>query len=547
MNDDKNFLDSRTLLAVALVAIVWFGWQSYLAKKYPNAQVQNQQTVSTQGTEAHSNAAESQAPATNPSSSDIAILDSSAGQEWTQDVRNSEARFQISNLGLGLKNIELEKYFKRDHSKYEFARQQKIGLFALGLVTAATGSFQPLTFDVQTIDQGWRGVAHVGNMVVTRTLVTNSKDYSIENSVTIENPSQEVLAGQQTLGLYLGEKKEEEKKSGFLMGSSEHQEFFVSHSAGKSERINVSSAKEKLDKSFADVNVLALGSQYFAAAVVDKSEVIPAAHLLADLGAQPLQALLTYSLAHTTAVPKIVFKTFAGPKAHDVLLSVDSELPEILDFGYFSFIGKILLSVLRNFNEVFHNWGLSIIFLTLVVRLLVLPVNISSYRSMKRMQKVQPMMASIRERYKDDPQAMQRETMSLMKKEKVNPLGGCLPMLLQMPIFFALFSVLGHSIEIYQAPFFGWISDLSLKDPYFILPVLVGIIFFVQQKITPTTMDPAQAKVMQFMPIMFAVMMVSLPSGLNLYTFVSTLFGVTQQRIFMRDRNKENQTQPVKA
>ena len=127
--------------------------------------------------------------------------------------------------------------------------------------------------------------------------------------------------------------------------------------------------------------------------------------------------------------------------------------------------------------------------------------------------------------------------MLLMKQEKVNPLGGCLPMFLQMPVFFALYQVLGQSIELYQAPFFGWISDLSLKDPFYVLPVLMGVTLWIQHKVTPTTMDPAQAKVMQFMPIIFSVMMVSLPSGLTLYTFVSTLFGVLQQQFFMRDKH----------
>ena len=154
---------------------------------------------------------------------------------------------------------------------------------------------------------------------------------------------------------------------------------------------------------------------------------------------------------------------------------------------------------------------------------------------MKKMQKIQPQMQAIRERHKADPQVLQKETMALMQREKVNPLGGCLPMLLQMPIFFALFRVLGQSIELYQAPFFGWIHDLSIKDPYYVLPVLMGITLFIQQKTTPTTMDPQQAKVMQFMPIIFSFMMVSLPSGLTLYTFISTLFGVIQQQILMRD------------
>ena len=134
-----------------------------------------------------------------------------------------------------------------------------------------------------------------------------------------------------------------------------------------------------------------------------------------------------------------------------------------------------------------------------------------------------------------------------MRDNKVNPLGGCLPMLLQMPVFFALYQCLGQSIELYQAPFFGWIHDLSLKDPFYVLPILMGISMYIQQKITPTTMDPAQAKIMQFLPVVFSLMMVSLPSGLTLYIFVSTLFGIIQQQIFMKDRKSASNAQEAKA
>jgi YidC/Oxa1 family membrane protein insertase len=278
---------------------------------------------------------------------------------------------------------------------------------------------------------------------------------------------------------------------------------------------------------------------------VDKSEIVPSVDLIATKSGSETAARLNYAVTTKKDAIKLSFKTFAGPKGHEILAQVDPALTDLVNFGMFSPIGKILLVVLKFFNQIVGNWGVSIILLTLVVRLLVLPVNITSFKSMKRMKVIQPMMQALREKYKDEPATLQRETMALMKREKVNPLGGCLPMLLQMPIFFALFQVLGHSIELYQAPFFGWIGDLSLKDPYYVLPVLIGIVFFIQQKITPSTMDPAQAKVMQFMPIMFAFMMLSLPSGLTLYTFVSTLFGITQQRIFMRDRNPVRDLKPA--
>jgi YidC/Oxa1 family membrane protein insertase len=134
-----------------------------------------------------------------------------------------------------------------------------------------------------------------------------------------------------------------------------------------------------------------------------------------------------------------------------------------------------------------------------------------------------------------------------MKAHKANPLGGCLPMLLQLPVFFALFQVLAQSIELYKSPFMLWITDLSVKDPFYVLPVLMGITMFVQQRITPSTMDPQQAKIMMWMPVIFSFFMISLPSGLTLYIFVSTLFGIIQQFVFMKDRTPATSVKPAKA
>ena len=156
---------------------------------------------------------------------------------------------------------------------------------------------------------------------------------------------------------------------------------------------------------------------------------------------------------------------------------------------------------------------------------------------MKAMQRLQPQISALKEKYKDDPAKMQQEQMALFKTHKVNPMGGCLPMLVQLPVFIALYAVLGNSIELFQAPFFGWIQDLSTKDPFYIYPVLMGVSMFVQQKLTPAAgMDPAQQKIMMFMPVLFSAMMINLPAGLTMYIFVSTLLGIMQQ-VMMKEKN----------
>ena len=188
-----------------------------------------------------------------------------------------------------------------------------------------------------------------------------------------------------------------------------------------------------------------------------------------------------------------------------------------------------LFWVLKFFYKYLGNYGWTIILLTIITRIPFIPLMHKSQQSMKKMQAIQPMMASIKEQFKKDPQKMQKEMTALYKKHKVNPVGGCLPMLLQIPVFIALYNVLSKAIELRGAPFIFWIHDLSMKDPYYILPVVMGASMVIQQKMTPSTMDPAQAKIMMIMPIVFTFMFLSFPSGLVIYWFVNNILGIAQQ------------------
>ena len=229
------------------------------------------------------------------------------------------------------------------------------------------------------------------------------------------------------------------------------------------------------------------------------------------------------------------FKLVFSKKNYDQLIALGDNLRHSVEFGFFDIIAVPILRGLQFFYKYIPNYGVSIILLTLIIRLITFPLQYKSFKSMKKMQKVQPELAKLKEKFKDDPQRMQRETMELFKRSGANPLGGCLPLFLQMPIFFAFYKVLSAAVELVGAPFFGWITDLSVKDPYFILPVLMAAVMFVQQKLTPSaSADPTQQKVMMFMPLIFGFIMKDLPAGLVLYIFVSTLFGITQQLFVYR-------------
>lgn len=219
-------------------------------------------------------------------------------------------------------------------------------------------------------------------------------------------------------------------------------------------------------------------------------------------------------------------------KDYDLLSKLGSNLELSVDFGVFGILAVPILRCLQFLYKYIPNYGIGIILLTILMRLITFPLQYKSFKSMKKMQKIQPQLQKLKEKYKDDPQRMQKETMELFKKAGANPLGGCLPMILQMPIFFAFYQVLYNAVELVDAPFMGWITDLSVKDPIYVLPVLMAASMFLQSKFQPqTSTDPTQKKIMQFMPLIFGFIMKDLPSGLVLYIFVSTVLGMLQQAL----------------
>jgi len=230
------------------------------------------------------------------------------------------------------------------------------------------------------------------------------------------------------------------------------------------------------------------------------------------------------------------FLAFAGPKDLSLLDSVkgaqngEVHLSDSIEFGWFAIICRPMLWLMRLFYSWFGNWGVAIILLTIIVKLLTLYWTQKSMRSMREMQRLKPKIDILREKFKDDKQRLNQEMMELYKVHKVNPLDGCLPMLLQMPIWFALYRTLGNAVELYRSPFAGWIRDLTAPDPYYILPIAMGNSMYAQQAITPQPVEGTQAKVMKyFMPGMFTVMMLALPSGLTLYIFVNTVLTMIHQ------------------
>jgi YidC/Oxa1 family membrane protein insertase len=244
-----------------------------------------------------------------------------------------------------------------------------------------------------------------------------------------------------------------------------------------------------------------------------------------------------FEITSNSSFSEIAFNLFYVKKEYNYLSSLGRNLKFSVDFGMWGFFAVWILKGLQFFYNFFPNYGVSIILITLLVRLLTFPLQYKSFVGMKKLQEIQPEMTSIREKFKEDPVRLQKETMALFKKTGANPLGGCLPLLLQMPIFMAFYQVLSHAVELVGAPFYGWIFDLSNKDPYYIIPLFVAGSMFLQQKLQPSTVaDPMQKKVLMFMPLIFGFMMKDLPSGLSLYFFFSTSIGIVQQMLVFKTK-----------
>jgi YidC/Oxa1 family membrane protein insertase len=226
---------------------------------------------------------------------------------------------------------------------------------------------------------------------------------------------------------------------------------------------------------------------------------------------------------------KIPYRIYLGPKEEDKLKNLGVSAEKLVDFGFFTVVAKPLLWFLRFTNKVTKNFGIDIIILSILIKIIFLPLTQISFKSMKEMQKVQPEMARLKEAYKNDKARLQQEIMLLYKRRKINPMSGCLPMVIQIPVFIALYNALQFTIEMRHAPFFFWMKDLAAKDPIYITPLIMGATMVIQQKMTPTAADPAQAKLFMLMPVMFTFLFLNFPSGLVIYWLVNNVLSIAHQ------------------
>ncbi len=356
---------------------------------------------------------------------------------------------------------------------------------------------------------------------VTKRLTFHQGSYLVDLSV---ETSGVISSTTLSLGTNFGVHQWEEGFVGFIGPAT--------HSAGKLDK----AMPEKEDLRSGPMKWAAMQDKYFLAAAIP-ADAVPHIGVVRNEGERLVSVGLRTPAAPGTVASR--YRLFVGPKEFDTLAALKLELEETIDFGWFIYgswsfvraVAKPLFYAIRYLHDLTHNYGVAIIIVTIGVKLLLAPLAYKSYKSMKDMAAVQPEMVALQKKYADDRERLNKELIKLYKDQKVNPVGGCLPMFFKITIFVALFNILYMTIELRQAPFMLWVKDLSVQDPYYVLPVLMGATMFIQQKIQPTTMDPKQAQIMLLLPVFLTFLFVTFPAGLVLYWLTNNVLTIAQQVI----------------
>jgi len=381
-----------------------------------------------------------------------------------------------------------------------------------------------------------------GGLKVLKRFKFNSDLYTIHLEVEVENISSKEIT--KHLGLeWIGEielakwAKEENKDFGlkysfFRNQKVEKKEF---GGAGASGCVPSCGSQKTTIEPFestekGDIKWFAFEGEYFAAVLIPP----PSKEISLSIKGSEKELLKADVMTPSISIPpqekvSIAYQIYLGPKDEDLLKALGVGAEKLVDFGWFTIVAKPLLWFIRLTNVVTGNYGIDIILISILIKIIFIPLTQISMKSMKEMQKVQPEMSRLKEQYKNDKAKLQQETMLLYKRRKINPMSGCLPMLIQIPVFIALYNALQYSIDMRHAPFFFWIKDLAAKDPIYITPLIMGATMFIQQKMTPTAGDPAQAKMFLLMPVMFTFFFLNFPSGLVLYWLVNNVLSIAHQ------------------
>ena len=538
-------MENRLLLAFVLSLAVFIGWGYFLA------QIQGPLPVKEPGMEEFPEDAQALAPKSRalgsapsglpksesfqPTTPMPVPIDPFPGEEVLIQVSTGKTHFVISNRGGVIKQLQLPRFYDDDGNIIDLINNPDHLTPALALqandpeVTAIlqNAHYEPSTTSIVLSEFNPEGrltltLNHSSGLQVTRTYVFHFNDYMVEMDTQISAPSMASrnLQYQVLLGPGMG---------GKISSQTDYIVFSGATVFANNERIE--NPPEDINNTSyfkGDLQWVAFQNKYFGSALIPQQGTKSG---LVFKEEDEVFVGLKFESVQSAASAQILF--YGGTKELEILEDKGHHLVRMIDYGWFgnkfAFLVKPLLKVLAFFYGLTGNYGWSIIFMTFCIKILFFPLTHKSFKSMKGMQKVQPYVKIIQERNKDNRQKMNEEMMELYKKHKVNPIGGCLPMLLQIPVFIALYHALFFSIELRGAPFMGWVTDLSVADPYYVFPVLMGATMFLQQKMTPSMGDPMQQKIMMFLPIVFTFLFLTFPAGLVIYWTVNNILTISQQ------------------
>ena len=538
-------MENRLLLAFVLSLAVFIGWGYFLA------QIQGPLPVKEPGMEEFPEDAQALAPKSRalgsapsglpksesfqPTTPMPVPIDPFPGEEVLIQVSTGKTHFVISNRGGVIKQLQLPRFYDDDGNIIDLINNPDHLTPALALqandpeVTAIlqNAHYEPSTTSIVLSEFNPEGrltltLNHSSGLQVTRTYVFHFNDFMVEMGTQISAASMAFrnLQYQVLLGPGMG---------GKISSQTDYIVFSGATVFANNERIE--NPPEDINNTSyfkGDLQWVAFQNKYFGSALIPQQGTKSG---LVFKEEDEVFVGLKFESVQSAASAQIFF--YGGTKELEILEDKGHHLVRMIDYGWFgnkfAFLVKPLLKVLAFFYNLTGNYGWSIIFMTFCIKILFFPLTHKSFKSMKGMQKVQPYVKIIQERNKDNRQKMNEEMMELYKKHKVNPIGGCLPMLLQIPVFIALYHALFFSIELRGAPFMGWVTDLSVADPYYVFPVLMGATMFLQQKMTPSMGDPMQQKIMMFLPIVFTFLFLTFPAGLVIYWTVNNILTISQQ------------------
>ncbi|GAB7127258.1 membrane protein insertase YidC [Silvimonas sp. JCM 19000] len=549
----------RLILFIAISFGILFFWQKWMEKRYP----QTAQSVSASAPAANQVAANGAAP-------DAAALAKGQRIKFVTDVFSGE----IDTNGADLRTLQLIKHGALADPKQAFTLLQDSGAHIYVAQTGLLGNGLPTHKSVFTSAQPAYALADGQNTLAVRLEAPANADgvkvakiytftrgsYEINVSYEIVNGGSKPLTTSAYFRLLRDGKPAEAATNTPSMFGGAHTFTgpAVYTEQGKFQKVEFT----KLDKNEANYvqsakdGWVAMVQHYFASAWIMSPDngpsVCGAAPCRYDLkrlsnGLYSADAIVDVPAIAPGAKKDLSVNLFAGPQQTSIIDKVAPGFDLIKDYGIFTVFSKPIFWVLDQIHKVVGNWGFSIILLTMLIKALFYPLAATSYRSMAKMRKLAPRMEQLKQRHGEDKVKFQQATMELYRTEKVNPLGGCLPMLVQIPVFMGLYWALLAAVELRQAPFIFWIHDLSVRDPYYVLPVLMTISMYVQTLLSPPPPDPMQAKMMKIMPLAFSVFFFFFPAGLVVYWVVNNVLSITQQYYITRQIDKQDKTALAKA